>query len=193
MQRLLLVAAVPDHADVDDHRRTGAYRQLKRELIKGARWCQLRKGKATAATTRSTALSSSAGSNCATIHLPQSDGSIKALDMKAQPIGPVSAPLVFNRTVYGAAGHAGPLGRITRRRWGRHAALSRAPVQALGFKVAEAMDTAQRGMGVDWPVARELIRRSLRHAKAVGGGWPAAWVPTSWPSCWPTRSWQPCA
>ena len=40
---------------------------------------------------------------------------------------------------------------------------------SLGFKVAEAMDTAQRGMGVDWPVARELIQRSLRHARTVPG------------------------
>ena len=32
----------------------------------------------------------------------------------------------------------------------------------LGFKIAEAMDTSQRGMGLDWPTARELIRRSLR-------------------------------
>jgi hypothetical protein len=31
------------------------------------------------------------------------------------------------------------------------------------------MDTAQRGMGLDWPVAAELIRRSLREAKAAGG------------------------
>jgi hypothetical protein len=31
------------------------------------------------------------------------------------------------------------------------------------------MDTAQRGMGVDWPVARELIQRSLRHARTVPG------------------------
>src|SRR5207247_2314225 len=37
------------------------------------------------------------------------------------------------------------------------------------IKVAEARDTAQRGMGVDWPVARELIRRSLRHARTVPG------------------------
>ena len=29
-----------------------------------------------------------------------------------------------------------------------------------GFGVAEAMDTAQRGMGLDWPTAAELIRRS---------------------------------
>ena len=38
-----------------------------------------------------------------------------------------------------------------------------------GLGVAEAMDTAQRGMGLDWPAAAELIRRSLREAKAGGG------------------------
>jgi hypothetical protein len=31
----------------------------------------------------------------------------------------------------------------------------------LGFGIAEAMDTSQRGMGLDWPNALELIRRSL--------------------------------
>ena len=41
---------------------------------------------------------------------------------------------------------------------------------SLGFAVAEAMDTAQRGMGLDWPASQELIRRSLADAKAVGGG-----------------------
>ena len=40
---------------------------------------------------------------------------------------------------------------------------------SLGFAVAEAMDTAQRGMGLDWPTAQELIRRSLAEARAVGG------------------------
>jgi hypothetical protein len=40
---------------------------------------------------------------------------------------------------------------------------------AHGFGVAEAMDTAQRGMGLDYPTARELIRRSAREAAAVGG------------------------
>jgi hypothetical protein len=39
----------------------------------------------------------------------------------------------------------------------------------LGFRVAEAMDTAQRGMGLDWPTTRELIRRSAAEARAVGG------------------------
>lgn len=35
----------------------------------------------------------------------------------------------------------------------------------LGLGVAEAMDTAQRGMGLGWPEARELIRRALAEAR----------------------------
>src|ERR1700680_2923928 len=38
-----------------------------------------------------------------------------------------------------------------------------------GIGVAEAMDTAQRGMGLDWEASKELIRRSLAEAKAPGG------------------------
>ena len=38
-----------------------------------------------------------------------------------------------------------------------------------GLPVAEAMDTAQRGMGLDWDATRELITRSLAEAKAEGG------------------------
>jgi hypothetical protein len=39
---------------------------------------------------------------------------------------------------------------------------------SLGFGVAEAMDTAQRGMGLDWPLALELIKRSTAAAKPRG-------------------------
>lgn len=35
-----------------------------------------------------------------------------------------------------------------------------------GLGLAEAMDTAQRGMGVDWPTAKELIARTMVAAKA---------------------------
>src|SRR6202043_790472 len=38
-----------------------------------------------------------------------------------------------------------------------------------GLGVAEAMDTAQRGMGLDWSVASELIRRSLAEARTIPG------------------------
>ena len=38
-----------------------------------------------------------------------------------------------------------------------------------GFRIAEAMDTSQRGMGFDWANARELIRRSIAEARTVEG------------------------
>src|ERR1700686_3672671 len=41
-------------------------------------------------------------------------------------------------------------------------------VWELGLGVAEAMDPAQRGMGLDWPPSLELIQRSVRAAKARG-------------------------
>ena len=40
---------------------------------------------------------------------------------------------------------------------------------SLGLGVADAMDTAQRGMGLDWDAARELIARSGAEARACGG------------------------
>jgi len=40
---------------------------------------------------------------------------------------------------------------------------------AHGFGVAEAMDTAQRGRGLAWPQARELISRSAARAAELGG------------------------
>ncbi|MER8101582.1 dihydrodipicolinate synthase family protein [Kitasatospora sp. NPDC094016] len=40
---------------------------------------------------------------------------------------------------------------------------------SLGLGVADAMDTAQRGMGLDWAATRELITRSGAAARAVGG------------------------
>lgn len=38
-----------------------------------------------------------------------------------------------------------------------------------GLAIAEAMDTAQRGMGLDWIRSKELIRRSIAEARSVGG------------------------
>jgi hypothetical protein len=42
-----------------------------------------------------------------------------------------------------------------------------------GLGVAEAMDTAQRGMGLDWKTTTELIHRTGEEARAVGGRWVA--------------------
>ncbi|MCW5237730.1 dihydrodipicolinate synthase family protein [Verminephrobacter eiseniae] len=111
------------------------------------------------------------------IRLPQIDGSVKTYDLKASPIAPAPAarPGPFNRSVYAAA-------HVVVNPWATVDPWDAAPVidwdstlafrehlYRLGFKVAEAMDTAQRGMGLDWPVARELIQRSIGHARAVGG------------------------
>lgn len=109
------------------------------------------------------------------IRLPQADGTLKTLSMKAEPIPADGADIALNRTVYAAAhlvidpfGTVDPYDASPRVDWDTTLAF-RDHLYKLGFKVAEAMDTAQRGMGVDWPVARELIQRSLRHAAAVGG------------------------
>jgi len=52
--------------------------------------------------------------------------------------------------------------------WDRTIAFRR-HLWSLGLGVAEAMDTAQRGMGLDWTGAQELIRRSLDAAKDMPG------------------------
>jgi len=52
--------------------------------------------------------------------------------------------------------------------WERTLAFRR-HIWAYGLGVAEAMDTAQRGMGLDWEAAKQLIRLSVAEAKAVGG------------------------
>lgn len=108
-----------------------------------------------------------------TLRLPAADGSLTPYTTRApQAFPPASGR--FTRTAFAAA-HvvADPLapadpwlepaidweGTIAYRRylWG------------LGLGVAEAMDTAQRGMGLDWPAARDLIRRSLEAARGTPG------------------------
>jgi len=109
------------------------------------------------------------------IRLPQVDGSLKTCVLKACPITPSASSVPFNRTVYAAA-HVVVDPFANRDPWDMSPIVDwdttlafRDHLYKLGFKVAEAMDTAQRGMGVDWAVARELIQRSIRHARAVGG------------------------
>jgi hypothetical protein len=42
-------------------------------------------------------------------------------------------------------------------------------VWSLGLAVAEAMDTAQRGMGFEWATARDLIKRTVAESRTVPG------------------------
>jgi len=43
-----------------------------------------------------------------------------------------------------------------------------------GLGIAEAMDTAQRGMGLDWPNSLELVRRTVAEAKRIPGAFVAS-------------------
>ena len=45
---------------------------------------------------------------------------------------------------------------------------------SLGLGVAESMDTAQRGMGLDWPTSLELIRRTLDAQRDFPGAFTAS-------------------
>lgn len=81
---------------------------------------------------------------------------------------PVSRlPYAAVHVVADALADAGP-GAPAAIDWDRTLAFRRY-IWSYGLGVAEAMDTAQRGMGLDWEASKELIRRSVAEAKAVGG------------------------
>lgn len=106
--------------------------------------------------------------------LPRQDGSLEQYRLTGIPIErPGTAP-TFNRIAYAAAHvvsdplrDADPWGNAAID-WDQTMAF-RHHLWSLGFKIAEAMDTAQRGMGLAWPGAQELIRRSLAEARRVPG------------------------
>ena len=106
--------------------------------------------------------------------LPRADGSLKPYTPgPSASFAPPDGPLK-SRVVYSAA-HVvcDPLANInptleTCLDWEATLAY-RHYLWSLGLSVAEAMDTAQRGMGLDWNDAKELIRRSVAEARAVGG------------------------
>ncbi|GAA1695698.1 dihydrodipicolinate synthase family protein [Fodinicola feengrottensis] len=109
------------------------------------------------------------------LHIPTADGSIVEHQPAKTPhaFEPVDTPLT-ERVVFAAA-HvvADPLadnspGQPAVLDWDATLAFRR-HLWSYGLGVAEAMDTAQRGMGLDWPVAAELIRRSGAEASACGG------------------------
>ncbi len=105
-----------------------------------------------------------------TINLPDESGRPNAYALKAQPVETPAGPHAFNRTVFSAA-HvvADPFaarepGVGPAIDWSATIAFRR-HILDLGLGIAEAMDTAQRGMGLDWAGALELIERSLGAAE----------------------------
>ena len=106
------------------------------------------------------------------ITLPATGGKLERYTVIGKPVTPGKGP--FNRIAYAAA-HvvADPLAMtdpwsLPVVDWERTMAFRR-HLWSLGFRIAEAMDTSQRGMGFDWASARELIRRSIAEAKTVDG------------------------
>ncbi|MER5471523.1 dihydrodipicolinate synthase family protein [Streptomyces sp. NPDC002685] len=110
-----------------------------------------------------------------TIRLPGADGRLRTYEPRTEPLAvlPDGAPLA-SRTVFSAA-HvvADPYADVSPDGpaavdWDATLAFRR-HLWSHGLGVAEAMDTAQRGMGLDWAGAAELVRRSSAEARAVGG------------------------
>lgn len=109
-----------------------------------------------------------------TLQLPGSDRSLRQYTLASQPRFTHTAGPIVSRVAF-AAVHvvADPLANNnptldTAIDWESTLAYRRY-LWSLGLAVAEAMDTAQRGMGLSWPSAQELIQRSLAEAQAVGG------------------------
>ncbi|TDQ45494.1 dihydrodipicolinate synthase family protein [Actinorugispora endophytica] len=106
-----------------------------------------------------------------TLRLPGAEGVLEPYTAGRAPIVPTVKGAPRSRTAYAAA-HvvADPLaanapGKPARLDWEATLAF-RHHLWDLGLGVADAMDTAQRGMGLDWPATAELIRRS--GAEAAG-------------------------
>ncbi|TIN29896.1 MAG: dihydrodipicolinate synthase family protein [Mesorhizobium sp.] len=107
------------------------------------------------------------------ISLPGEDGRSARYPLAGQPVQP-DIGARFSRIAYAAA-HvvADPLAMTDPWSrpvvdWDRTMAF-RHHLWRLGFRIAEAMDTSQRGMGFDWANAQELIRRSIAEARTVDG------------------------
>jgi hypothetical protein len=108
-----------------------------------------------------------------TIRLPTPERRVEAYATRAPLAFPAATP-PFSRIAFSAA-HvvADPLAEhdpwtTPAIDWERTIAYRR-HLWSLGLGVAEAMDTAQRGMGLDWPTSLELIGRALEAARDVPG------------------------
>jgi len=110
-----------------------------------------------------------------TLNLPSASGQLQPYTLSgASTHAAAPAGTAFNRIAYSAA-HvvADPLAAIDpwlqcTIDWDATIAY-RQRLWRMGLGVAEAMDTAQRGMGLDWQTSLELIRRSLDAARDVPG------------------------
>jgi hypothetical protein len=129
------------------------------------------------------------------LKLPSEDGALQTYTLQGRPVVPEKAGIQthavipakagiqgspkFNRIAYSAA-HVVADPRAAIDPWLQCAVdwdstiAYRRHLWSLGLGVAEAMDTAQRGMGLDWPTSLELISRSLAAARDFPGAFVAS-------------------
>jgi len=105
------------------------------------------------------------------INLPSSSGKLETFVLSEPRAYPDKAKGAFNRIAFSAA-HVVADARAANDPWldcsvdWDTTLRYREYLWDLGMGVAEAMDTAQRGMGLDWPTSLELIQRAVKAGKA---------------------------
>lgn len=104
--------------------------------------------------------------------LPTEDGTLAPYALQGEPLRPRAPKGTLTRTAFAAA-HVISDPLRARSPWDGRPAVDweatlafRTGLWDQGLGLAEAMDTAQRGMGVDWETALELIRRTMAAARA---------------------------
>ncbi|WP_126631914.1 dihydrodipicolinate synthase family protein [Dictyobacter alpinus] len=102
--------------------------------------------------------------------LPQADGSLQTYTAGPASHYASTAPIAHSRVAYAAAHVVLDTQSAQPNQIDWEATLAyRHHLWSLGLAVAEAMDTSQRSMGLDWPAASELMQRSLAAAKTHPG------------------------
>jgi hypothetical protein len=104
--------------------------------------------------------------------LPNESGDLARYELGPASEFALAGPTISVRSVYAAA-HVVMDPRASNDPWRAPVVdwdstmLFRHRLWSLGLMIAEAMDTAQRGMGLDWTGAKELIKRSLAESRTV--------------------------
>ena len=109
-----------------------------------------------------------------TLTLPRADGTLASYTLSGRapieaPGGPITSRIGM-AAVHVVADPRAPINPTLEVALDWDATLAfRRHVWSLGLAVAEAMDTAQRGMGFEWATARDLIKRTVAESRTVPG------------------------
>jgi hypothetical protein len=109
-----------------------------------------------------------------TLTLPRADGTLASYTLSGRapieaPDGPITSRIGM-AAVHVVADPRAPINPTLEVALDWDATLAfRRHVWSLGLAVAEAMDTAQRGMGFEWATARDLIKRTMAESRTVPG------------------------